>query len=94
MSTHQNGGRPRGGQLLSTFDADTVMGKVYDSRVIRRLVRYLGPVRSDLTLGTLGMIIRSVSTVALPVLIGMATDALIGDGDLAQLNTTILIVAA
>lgn len=94
MSTHQVGGGPGGGQLPSTFDADKVMGKVYDSRVIRRLVRYLGPVRSDLTLGALGVIIRSVSTVALPVLVGTATDALIGDGDLARLNTTILIMVA
>ncbi len=70
------------------------MGKVYDSRVIRRLLRYLGPVRSDLTLGALGMIIRSVSTVALPLLIGMATDALIGAGDLTRLNITILIMVA
>jgi ABC-type multidrug transport system fused ATPase/permease subunit len=70
------------------------MGKVYDSQVIRRLVRYLGPVRSDLTLGALGVTIRSVSTVALPVLVGTATDALIGDGDLARLNTTILIMVA
>ena len=94
MSTHQGGGGPGGGQLASTFDADKVMGKVYDSRIIRRLVRYLGPIRSDLTLGALGMIIRSVSTVALPVLVGTATDALIGDGDLARLNTTILIMVA
>jgi len=94
LSTHQVGGGPGGGQLPSTFDADKVMGKVYDSRVIRRLVRYLGPVRSDLTLGALGVIIRSVSTVALPVLVGTATDALIGDGDLARLNTTILIMVA
>ena len=94
MSTHQVGGGPGGGQLPSTFDADKVMGKVYDSRVIRRLVRYLGPVRSDLTLGALGVIIRSVSTVALPMLVGTATDALIGDGDLARLNTTILIMVA
>ena len=94
MTTHQVGGGPWGGQLPSTFDADKVMGKVYDSRVIRRLVRYLGPVRSDLTLGALGVIIRSVSTVALPVLVGTATDALIGDGDLARLNTTILIMVA
>ena len=94
MSTHQVGGGPGGGQLPSTFDADKVMGKVYDSRVIRRLVRYLGPVGSDLTLGALGVIIRSVSTVALPVLVGTATDALIGDGDLARLNTTILIMVA
>lgn len=94
MSTHQGGGGPGAGQLPSTFDADKVMGKVYDSRVIRRLVRYLGPVRSDLTLGALGVILRSVSTVALPVLVGMATDALIGDGDLAQLNTAVLIMVA
>jgi len=68
------------------------MGKVYDSQVIRRLVRYLRPVRSDLTPGALGMIIRSVSTVALPVLVGMATDALIGNGGPARLNITVLFV--
>jgi ATP-binding cassette subfamily B protein len=68
------------------------MGKVYDSQVIGRLVRYLRPVRSDLTLGALGMIIRSISTVALPVLVGMATDALIGNGGPARLNIAILFV--
>lgn len=92
MSTHQSGGRPGGGQLPSTFDADKVMGNVYDSQVIRRLVRYLRPVRSDLTPGALGMIIRSVSTVALPVLVGMATDALIGNGGPATLNIAVLFV--
>ena len=92
MSTHRSGSRPGGGQLPSTFDADKVMGKVYDSQVIRRLVRYLGPVRSDLTLGALGMIIRSVSTVALPVLVGMATDALIGNGGLTGLDIAVLFV--
>lgn len=92
MSTHQSGGRPGGGQLPSTFDADKVMGNVYDSQVIRRLVRYLRPVRSDLTPGALGMIIRSVSTVALPVLVGMATDALIGNGGPATLNIVVLFV--
>lgn len=92
MSTHQSGGRPGGGQLPSTFDADKVMGNVYDSQVIRRLVRYLRPVRPDLTRGALGMIIRSVSTVALPVLVGMATDALIGNGGPATLNIAVLFV--
>jgi len=68
------------------------MGNVYDSQVIRRLVRYLRPVRPDLTRGALGMIIRSVSTVALPVLVGMATDALIGNGGPATLNIAVLFV--
>jgi len=92
LSTHQSGGRPGGRQLPSTFDADKVMGNVYDSQVIRRLVRYLRPVRPDLTRGALGMIIRSVSTVALPVLVGMATDALIGNGGPATLNIAVLFV--
>ncbi len=92
MSTHQSGGRPGGGQLPSTFDADKVTGNIYDSQVIRRLVRYLRPVRSDLTLGALGMIVRSISTVTLPVLVGMATDALIGNGGLAGLNTAVLFI--
>ena len=91
MSAH-HGGHHGGGQLPSTFDADKVMGNVYDSAVVRRLVKYLGPVRSDLGLGAAGMVMRSVSTVALPMLVGMATDNLIGDGDLAGLNVTILIV--
>ena len=92
MSTHQSGGHPGGGQLPSTFDADKVMGSIYDSRVIGRLVRYLRPVRSDLTLGALGMVIRSTSTVALPMLVGMATDALIGSGGPARLNFAVLFV--
>ena len=92
MSTHQSGRRPGGAQLPSTFDADKVTGNIYDSQVIRRLVRYLRPVRSDLTLGALGMIVRSISTVALPVLVGMATDALIGNGGLTELNTAVLFV--
>ncbi len=92
MSTHQSGGRPGVGQLPSTFDVDRVTGSIYDSQVIRRLVRYLRPVRSDLTLGALGMIVRSISTVALPVLVGMATDALIGNGGLAGLDPAVLFV--
>jgi ATP-binding cassette, subfamily B, multidrug efflux pump len=92
LSAHHGGGHPGGGQLPSTFDADKVMGNVYDSTVVRRLIKYLGPVKSDLGLGVAGMVMRSVSTVALPMLVGMATDSLIGDGDLARLNMTILIV--
>jgi len=91
---HHGGGHHGGGQLPSTFDADKVTGNVYDSRVVRRLVRYLGPVKSDLGLGAAGMVMRSVSTVAVPTLVGMATDSLIGSGDLARLNTTVVIIVA
>ncbi|MFP3898076.1 MAG: ABC transporter ATP-binding protein [Dehalococcoidia bacterium] len=92
MSTQHGSGHPGGGQLPTTFDADRVMGKVYDSTVVRRLVKYLGPVKSNLGLGALGMVMRSVSTVAVPLLVGLATDSLIGNGDLAGLNTTVIIL--
>lgn len=92
MSTQHGSGHPGGSQLPSTFDADKVMGKVYDSTVVRRLVKYLGPVKSNLGLGAFGMVMRSVSTVAMPLLVGLATDSLIGNGDLAGLNTTVIIL--
>jgi len=93
MSAHHGGGHHGGGQLSGTFDSDHVTGKVYDSRVAGRLIKYLGPVRSDLSLGAGGMVLRSLSTVAVPFLVGIAIDRII-DGDLVGLNTIVLIVAA
>ena len=80
--------------MPSTFDADKVMGSVYDSAVVRRLIRYLGPVKSNLGLGAAGMIMRTISAVAVPMLVGMAYDSLVGGGDLARLNITVLIMVA
>lgn len=84
-----------GGQLASTFDADKVMGKAYDSRVLGRLIKYLGPVKSDLALGATGMLMRSVSTITVPLLVGMAADriyAAVQSGDLSGLNTIAIIL--
>ncbi|MFU8795701.1 MAG: ABC transporter ATP-binding protein [Dehalococcoidia bacterium] len=93
MSAHHGGGQHGGGHLSGTFDSDKVMGKVYDSRVAGRLIKYLGPVKSDLSLGAGGMILRSLTTVAVPFLVGNAMDRII-EGDLVGLNTMVLIVAA
>jgi len=93
MSAHHGGGHHGGSQLSGTFDSDHVTGKVYDSRVAGRLIKYLGPVKSDLSLGAGGMILRSLTTVAVPFLVGIATDRII-EGDLVGLNTIVLIVAA
>ena len=93
MSAHHGGSHHGGGQLSGTFDSDHVTGKVYDSRVAGRLIKYLGPVKSDLSLGAGGMVLRSLSTVAVPFLVGIAIDRII-DGDLVGLNTIVLIVAA
>jgi ABC-type multidrug transport system fused ATPase/permease subunit len=88
VSTHH--GAP---QSLSAFDSDRVLGKVYDAEVLRRLIGYLGPVRSNLALGAAGMIMRSLSTIAVPLLVGLAVDRYIDPGDLGGLNIIVLIAA-
>jgi ABC-type multidrug transport system fused ATPase/permease subunit len=88
VSTHH--GAP---QSLSAFDSDRVLGKVYDAEVLRRLIKYLGPVRSNLALGAAGMIMRSLSTIAVPLLVGLAVDRYIDPGDLGGLNIIVLIAA-
>ncbi|MBE9515251.1 MAG: hypothetical protein IMY79_03855, partial [Chloroflexi bacterium] len=97
MSTHHGGSHHGGGQLPSTFDTDKVLGKVYDARVLGRLVKYLGPVKSDLALGAGGMVMRSLSTIAVPLLVGMAADRILAateTGDLSGLNIIVIITIA
>lgn len=88
MSMHHGGG-----QSLSSFDSDKVLGKVYDAEVLRRLIKYLGPVKSNLTLGAAGMVMRSLSTITVPLLVGIAIDRYIDPGDIGGLNIIVLIVA-
>jgi ABC-type multidrug transport system fused ATPase/permease subunit len=76
---HQQDGR---------FDSDDVLGKVYDSRVIGRLPKYLAPVKGWISLGACGMIIRTLATLAAPYLIGLATDRILGK----DLNGLVIIV--
>jgi ABC-type multidrug transport system fused ATPase/permease subunit len=85
------GGHPHHGD---PFDADEVLGKVYDSQIVARLPRYLAPVKTWISLGFSGMIIRSLSILALPYLVGVGTDYFV-QGDLGGLNiTAILFVVA
>jgi len=81
---HQQGGR---------FDADDVLGKVYDSRVIARLPGYLAPVKGWISLGAGGMLVRTLATLAAPYLVGIATDRIIG-GDLSGLGIIVIIYVA
>jgi len=93
VSTHKGGGHHRGAQPHSTFDSDKVLGKIYDARVVRRLLKYLAPVRSQLALGAIGMAMRSLATIAVPALVGMAADRMqtaIQTGDLGGLNTIVI----
>ncbi len=79
------------GQLHGAFDQDEVLGKVYDTGVVRRLVKYLAPVKSQLALGAAGMVIRSLSTIAVPYLVAIATDRFIQTSNLSGLNTIVII---
>jgi len=77
----------RGGGLHSAFDEDfEVLGKVYDSKVIARLPKYLAPVKLWIALGASGMVIRSLAVLAIPYLVAVATDRFILEGDLGGLN--------
>jgi len=75
----------RGGGLHSAFDEDETLGKVYDSKVIARLPKYLAPVKLWLALGASGMVIRSLAALAIPYLVAVATDFIL-EGDLGGLN--------
>ncbi len=66
-----------GGAPGRGFDDDEVLGKVYDSKVIGRLPKYLTPVKGWISLGTFGMLVRTLTTLATPYLVGLGTDYII-----------------
>ncbi len=72
---------------------EEVLGKVYDSRVIARLPRYLAPVKGKITVGAIGMLIRTLTTLALPYLVGQATDYIV-QSDFGRLGTILIMLAA
>jgi len=59
------------------FDSEEVLGKVYDSRVIGRLPKYLAPVKGWISVGAAGMLVRTLAALAAPYLVGLATDRII-----------------
>jgi len=74
-----------GGHRHGAFDADEVLGKVYDNKVIARLPKYLAPVKAWLALGASGMVIRALAVLALPYLVGLGVDYIRND-NLSGLN--------
>lgn len=75
------------------FDSDEVLGKVYDSRVIAKLPKYLLPVKKWIGIGAFGMLIRTAVTIYTPYLTGVATDNII-NGNLGGLNIIAIILVA
>lgn len=85
---HGGGGgfHGRGG----AFDTDEVMGKVYDNRVVARLPKYLMPVKGKIGLGLVGIFVHTLTVLALPYMVGVATNKII-DGDISGLIIVALI---
>ncbi len=84
---------PPGGGPGGRFDSDEVLGKIYDSRVITKLPKYLLPVKKWIGIGALGMLMRTAVTIVTPFLIGVATDNIV-NGNLGGLNTIAIILVA
>ena len=81
-----HGGQPGGGpvgRLRGAIDADDddILGKVYDSRVLKRIPKYMSWVKGKMTAGAIGTLVRSVTTVLVPLVVKKATDDYMVTGD-------------
>jgi len=72
------------GAADAEFD-DDVLGKVYDNRVVARMLPYLAKVKGKLSVGVFGVVVRTVATLAGPYMIAEATNYIL-DGNLTRLG--------
>jgi len=91
---HGGGGGGGGGQLHGAMDADeyAVLGKVYDSKILARMPKYLTPAKTWLALGLGGSLIRIGAQAATPLLVGKIIDDFIQTGDFGGLNLMVLVL--
>jgi ABC-type multidrug transport system fused ATPase/permease subunit len=84
---HGSGGGGHGGPH-GGIDNEEMLGKVYDSRVIGRLPRYLAPVKGWMGIGASGMVVRTLATLAAPYIVGLASDNII-NGNMSGLGLAV-----
>jgi ABC-type multidrug transport system fused ATPase/permease subunit len=63
-----------------------VLGKAYDSRIVKRLLQFLSPYRTKVILTTLLVIVVTASDLLLPKLFSMGIDEVVGDKRLWMVN--------
>jgi ABC-type multidrug transport system fused ATPase/permease subunit len=73
---------------------DEELGKVYDHRVMVRLLPYLAPYKKRVALAVGGMLVFAVASYTQPFLIGQAIDKFIGKGDSFGLSMVGIALAA
>jgi ATP-binding cassette subfamily B multidrug efflux pump len=79
---------------MVTAHEEDVLGKAYDARLMRRLLRYLSPYRATVAVALAAIIAQSVLQLAQPYLIKVAIDRYIARGDLQGLNVIALVFLA
>jgi len=86
---HGGGG---GGGLHGAMDSDdyAVLGKVYDSKILSRMPKYLRDEKTWIVLGLTGSLLRIAAQAATPLLVGLIIDGFIQTGNLPGLNLMIL----
>ncbi len=60
--------------MSAYLDEDAILGKAYDARLIRRLLRYVGPYRAAVALAILLLLVASLAELAGPSLYRVAID--------------------
>jgi ATP-binding cassette, subfamily B, multidrug efflux pump len=71
---------------LTSMHEEEVLGKAYDARLMRRLLRYLWPYRLQVAIALVSIICASVLQLAQPYLMKVAIDRHIATGDVRGLN--------
>ena len=92
----QGGQRPQGmaGRLRSSLDAtdrDDALGKVYDTKVIKRLPKYIAWVKKYLALAGIGTILRTFTNIAIPFVVAIVTNNYIQHHNVNGLNIAVLV---
>jgi ATP-binding cassette subfamily B protein len=90
------GGMGGGGHYTRTSqrgDIDEDGKKLYDNRVVLRLGAYLGPYKKATALSIFGVVIYTLATIAIPLLILLAVDRYIGNGDKSGLDLVAILFA-
>ncbi len=70
-------------------DIDEDGTRLYDQRVVIRLLGYLGPYKREVALSLAGVFVYTLATVAIPAIVAIGVDRYIATGDLTGLNTLI-----
>ena len=73
-------------EKLLSYEEDEILGKAYDTRLVRRLLKYTAPYSARLVGAIVLIVITSLLSVSMPWIIGKAIDNGIRTGDLQQLR--------